>query len=335
MTVNPLMLELVVILVLVGRATATWSVLALDLETQQIGGALVTCVAKDEIAASTEALVENSFHAVPCKGGLMAQGWWYLENGPDVATTRGKPLLEQSNVTSESAAQQILNDLANGNVDGRVWEFPNDNNETFSTVSYRIRQYGVVTPSSAAAYTGEDLLPIHNFFGFGSSEAVSKSATVRLYDDREDVLSVQGNVVAEGTIQATADAFENPPPAEGDQCDDLPHRLLQALMAGYAATGGDVRCDGGTFGYLRVMGPNGVLQIDLQVHLLSEQSDSAINGLQKEFDSWRQENPCGGSLSQPFECPSPSFAARASLAMTAWLFPSLLGVLVLSDWFGL
>ena len=276
------------------RVGATWSILAMDLETQQMGGALVTCLATDEISYPTKDMVENSFHAVPCRGALIAQGYWYLDEGPDVATTVGKPLLlEQSK--NASSAQGILDALANEQVDGRTVEFRNNQDEVFETQFFRIRQYGVVTPTSAAAYTGEDLAPIYQFFGLEPSEQVSRSAMLTTHQ-----YTVQGNVVANGTVQATADAYENPSSAEAE-CLDLPDRLLQALVAGSQPGGGDVRCDGETFGYLRVVGPNRDLQIDLQVHLASDSNSDALTELQQQLDAWKEEHPCG-SLSQSFTC---------------------------------
>ena len=55
---------------------------------------------------------------------------------------------------------------------------------------------------------------------------------------------------------------------------EFPERLLGAMQAGDEATGGDIRCDGETFGYLRIVAPTydsveGELILDLQVHLES------------------------------------------------------------------
>jgi len=321
------------LLLLAPPASATWSILAWDGRTQQIGAALATCLARDEIAqsVSTAALVDNSFHAVPCRGGLVAQGFWYLGDGPDVATTAGAPLLEEV----DDNAPFLLESLTDPSLDGRSWEFPGRiANESFSTQSYKVRQYGVVQATSTASYSGEDLVELWDFFGFENSEVAQDSRLVldNSTDERETKIryrvSVQGNVVAPGTVNATLNAFLNSASATsqagGSDCMELPALLLDALSAGREAGGGDVRCDNETFGYLRVVGPNGVLEIDLSAHYFStdDQAGGVIAEMQQELDLWLNDEACG-SFTEPNICeetlsptPSPTTASKSNSLST-------------------
>ena len=286
---------------------ATFSMLAVDLQTQQIAGILATCLARDEIGAPIETIIANaSFVALPCKGGLIAQGWWNLTDGIDVSKSVGEPLLESSNPLTITA-QAFLQILVNSAENKMAEQFFNAQGDSFSTQSYKVRQYGLAMPFSANAYSGEDLAGIAEFLGYSNAEVSTKSSVI----ENEVSYSIQGNLIAPQTIEEIEKVFLSNV-ADPGSCNNLPKRMMNAMTTANAATGGDVRCEGETLAYFRMIGPDGDIQLDIQVHLDSDFAGSdAIQQMQEQFNTWESSNPCSDNV-QPYTCPGFTMQPTAS-----------------------
>ena len=306
---------LVALLVTVSVVDGTFSILALDLQTQQIGGILATCLARDEIGYTIDNIVANaSLVAVPCRGGIIAQGWWELSS-PEPLKTVGEPLLLDSQ--NHLSARDILHRMTDPSVDDTAIQF----SDTFSTQFYKLRQYGVVTPTSASIYSGSDLVnQVPTLLGFPNGNVQGEAAIL----DDTLVYSIQGNLIASNTIEEASRALLNATMSQHDDdiCMDLPQMLVHAMVSADSATGGDVRCIGETFAYIRVVGPTGEVQLDIQVHLSSNfTGPNALERLESEFDAWRMQHPCG-SASQPYQCPASTIVSQSPLTWSPTSVPT-------------
>ena len=264
---------------------ATWSIIAIDRRTQQTGVITATCLDRAFFEENAHNFLEHSFTFVPCKGGIQAQAMIQDEKGP--AATLGRRLLDAGTDPSE-----IIQAITTPELDGELIVVSNDaaGEPPYSEALYKLRQYGIVDfAGRAAGYTPPELTNLYEYFGFLDSEETSIQGLSGDY-----VYSVQGNIVADGVVNATGRAFEN----DADACDFVA-RLFAAIQAGMAA-GGDVRCApdiGAVLAFVKVVGPMGQVQIDLRVSVTQAESVSALDRLQELYSQWRVDHPCG-SLSE-------------------------------------
>merc|ERR1719232_1660029 len=104
-------------------------------------------------------------------------------------------------------------------------------------------------------------------------------------------VSVQGNIVYPGTVNATHYAFVNGEHFGGE--GEFRERLFHALKAGYEATGGDVRCayderlKGAILAFLKVIDPGGERSIDLEAKLGGSEGRSALESIEEELGALR------------------------------------------------
>jgi len=270
---------------------ATWSILVMDQVTKQIGVAMATCLNYEFFPDNAQTFLDFGLTAVPCHGAIQAQA--SIQNATGPANTVGKPLLSNGSsaqdiiaamTTLEADPEPIIFRALDASVPDLVYEAPD------------LRQYGVVVGGEVATtdtYTGPELSPLYEIFGCGESEEIGSTSIV----PRQYTIAVQGNIVAPGTVAATADAFESA--TVDDDCNDLPDRLLRALTAGYEATGGDIRCfdnpgtKGGVLSYLKVVEPDGSLSVDISVKLGVSEGRSALDQMKEDLAAWRNLYPCG------------------------------------------
>jgi len=189
-----------------GRALATWSIVAVDPDTHEVGVAVASCVSGVSITPIL----------VPGKGAFIAQAMSNLKS-KDVAAR-----LMANGSTADEVLARVLDPTFDP--EGRLINFGEGGPTGFIRFfGSNWRQYGVATLSGdrrTASFTGRSV----------------PSWCGSAHDDR---VSVQGNILRSGeTVAEALKAFERRPPA----CvPTLADRLMSALLAG-AAAGGDRRC---------------------------------------------------------------------------------------------
>ncbi|KAL7530194.1 hypothetical protein ACHAWF_003281 [Thalassiosira exigua] len=239
---------------------------------------MATCLDTDRYPNEAADFLTYGFSAVPLRGGMIAQAAIQDEQGP--AKTVGMPLLHEGD---NSSATCIVEAMTDSKADGdNITYLTLDGELTYPL--YELRQYGVVTydeSNPAAAYTGSSLTPLYSAFGFLDTEETSLTSATDDY-----VISVQGNIVFPGTVEATFTAFEDS--NEGN----FAVRLFKALEKGYTATGGDVRCaynenlKGAVLAFLKVMEPSGSYSIDLVSQFGESQNKSALDSIDEDLNTW-------------------------------------------------
>ncbi|HYW39172.1 MAG TPA: DUF1028 domain-containing protein [Terriglobales bacterium] len=189
-----------------GRALATWSIVAVDPDTHEVGVAVASCVSGVSITPIL----------VPGKGVFIAQAMSNLRS-KDVAAK-----LMADGATADEVLSRVLDPAFDP--EGRLINFGEGGPIRFIRFfGSNWRQYGVATLSGdrrTASFTGRS---VQSWCGSAHDDAVS----------------VQGNILRSGdTVAAALKAFETRPPG----CvPTLADRLMSALLAG-AAAGGDRRC---------------------------------------------------------------------------------------------
>lgn len=263
--------------------TGTWSIIAINKQTNQIGCAMATCLDSDSHPDNARDFLAHGFAAVPLRGGIMAQA--VIQDAAGPAMTSGVPRLRAE---PSVAAQDVVNAMTDPEADpGSVTYDTLEGEQNYAL--HDLRQYGVVTfndTDPADAYTGWELTHLYRAVGIiGTEETGSSSVT------DEYTVSVQGNIVFPGTVEASLEAFE------GNSDAEFPERLFGALKQGFLSTGGDVRCaddpllKGAVLSFLKVVEPDGTYSIDLGAQFGKRQQRSALDSIESDLDAWRQEHP--------------------------------------------
>lgn len=282
------------------QAMGTWSIIAIDKRTNQIGSAMATCLDSDRFPEGARNFLDHGFSAVPFKGGIVAQANIQDDTGP--ASVVGLPLLRDG-----SAAQHIVSAMVSPEADpGSITYQTLVGDRTYPL--YELRQYGVVTyneTTPVAAYTGPMLTPLYSAFGFAETEETSRSSVTSEY-----TVSVQGNIIFPGTVEATLAAFEE------SNTTSFAERLFGALRQGFVATGGDARCDynpklkGAVLSWLKIMEDDGTFSLDIEAELGESQELSALDSIEDQLGSWREVESSDSGQStwtiEPSRAPSPT-----------------------------
>ena len=282
-------------------AMGTWSIIAIDKRTNQIGSAMATCLDSDRFPENARNFLRYGFSAVPFKGGIVAQANIQDDTGP--AAVVGLPLLRDG-----SAAQHIVSAMVSPEADiGSITYRTPVGDRTYPL--YELRQYGVVNyndTNPVAAYTGPMLTPLYSAFGFAETEETSMSGVTSEY-----TVTVQGNIIFPGTVEATLAAFEE------SNASSFAERLFGALRQGFLATGGDARCGynpklkGAVLSWLKIMEDDGTFSIDIEAKLGESQELSALDSIEDQLNSLREVESLdsgGQSIStfEPSRAPSPN-----------------------------
>ena len=195
----------------------TWSVIAVDVETREVGAALATCVglphrvSASELASAEQNSSTISYSVHGIVGGDLSFELARLVSGVGVIVAQG--LVDRENVDrlDRAAAQLVAGGSANSVIDAARIDDPGSDR----------RQYAVAT-----------LLPdVSNFTGSSTDDWASAQVA--------GSVSVQGNIlVGPEVIEDALSAFGRVSSLPGATLGDA---LLSALEAGSAA-GGDRRC---------------------------------------------------------------------------------------------
>lgn len=313
----------------VTTTAATWSILAIDKRTNQIGSAMATCLDSDRFSENARNFLDHGFVAVPYRGGIQAQAVIQDDSGP--AATVGLPLLREGE--PQQSAASIVVAISNGEADPGTQKYLANSGDIVEYPLHELRQYGVVTyndadDDGASGYDGPKLTPLYQAVGFDGTEETHMTRVTGDY-----AVSVQGNIVFPGTVEATLDAF-----AESDAVDDFAERLFGALRAGYNATGGDVRCaynpslKGAVLSYLKVMEEDGTYSVNLEADLgESQRTESALDVIEEALLARRNNtsnttgSPCSTASPGVEKSAAPRKSGRSDCSISVVLLFSLTG----------
>ena len=289
------LLALIATLASTATVEGTWSILAIDKRTNQIGSAMATCLDSDRFPENAQKFFEYGFVAIPRRGGIIAQAMIQDKSGP--AHKHGLPLLREDvyDPLPLPPAPEIIQAMANENADPGTEKYRiSDDGEIVEYPKYELRQYGVVNYNlyeGAAGFTGNNISDLVLTFAQNATEEVHATVQTENY-----TVSVQGNIVSPGTVQATLEAFQN------STTQEFAERLFEALYKGYETTGGDVRCaynpklKGAVLAFLKVMEEDGSFSVNLEADLgESQATESALDSIKQELEGcqrvWEPDNP--------------------------------------------
>lgn len=283
---NPV-LHLVLLLAIPSFISATFSIVATDKETRQVGGAGATCLDDEDVHKAL-------YFSIPNKGVLHRQG--------DICCDDSIPLAGLEAMGMNASVDDVLNTMLT--MDNETFtfdEFDDDyylppGAEDYETEQRNLRQYAIADFDSHIGYTGSSLYTIyHDIFGFpGSTEQTHSGgeATSSRY-----VYHAAGNIVKEGTVQSLQNGFltEEDNDVYGFGLCDMAGKLMNAMYHLLKDGNGDSRCllQYGTTaasGFLHIDNADGTEYI--HINAIDDGTKEPLEKLKRKFMRWRRKNPC-------------------------------------------
>jgi hypothetical protein len=249
---------------------ATYSIVAADLATRQVGGSGATCL-------PGQSVFDALYVSEPNRSVLHTQGWLIPHDSPIVLNVREL-------MKNETPPDEILEAMLEQDVGFfralDVFGIPG-----FGSIpEANVRQWGLADFEASAGYTGDQL-------DFVYEEILGILGTIQ--QDKGGVHNrfqyhAQSNIVVNGTNERMQEGFESPPVGF---CDDLPGRLMAGLYVG-GSLGGDVRCDpvSASGAFLHVDNPDGTEY--LHIEIVGDGSVEPLDELAGSYFKWREQNPC-------------------------------------------
>lgn len=267
---------------------ATYSILATDASTKQIGGAGATCITAIQNFDVYTAL----YRASPGRSILHTQGLLLESDDPILAKAK---IMMQSGVSPEETLSTM--------VDMDKLTIYIDASTKYETAD--LRQYVMADFSSSKAYSGESLGALWNYFGYADGEIADIGK--QNFEDRY-TYHAAGNVVKKGTVLSLQSGFEDENDEYGfGQCD-MAGKLMTAMYR--VATGGfgDMRClDDGTSAagaYIHIDNEDGTVFI--HINEVDTDEKDPVEVLGDKFKEWRKSNPCQ-EVEEPSTCKDSSY----------------------------
>lgn len=275
------------------NVTATYSIVATDAMTRQVGGAGATCLQGYDI-------YDWLYRSVPNRSVLHTQG--LLINRNDTIVTTALDMMENSNETLDAILQEMQG------LDTGSFAL----NDFVSLPTVTLRQFAIANFGSNAGYSGVSLGAVWAYYGFGSSELVNIGKD--LLDGRYSYRAA-GNVVKVGTVDSMQKGFEDQDDEFNFGLCDMPGKLMTAMYRVADGNFGDDRCLGfdgtsSTGAYLHVDNANSTEYIHINV--VDSNPKEPIEELKTQFLEWRKENPCGDDWSPSSGSPSQSPSTQPS-----------------------
>jgi len=282
--------------------TATYSIVATDATTRQVGGAGATCLPKRDI-------YEALYLSAPNRTVLHTQGLLLARDDPIIITALD--MMQEENGTSLDAILEEMQRL-------------DSNNYTFSEEleipEVEQRQYGIANFDSQTGYSGKSLAKVWTFYGYrGEIVNVGKD----LLDDRYTYRAA-GNVVKNGTVDSLQSGFEEQNDDFNFGLCDMAGKLMTAMYRVADDEFGDLRCLGNdgttaTGAYLHIDNPDGTEFIHINV--IDSNPKEPVEELKEQFVKWRKKNPCDGSeaTSGAAKRMSPIISTLVAMFGVAWL----------------
>ncbi len=261
----------------------TYSIVATDATTRQVGGAGATCLKGRDI-------YEALYRSVPNSSVLHTQGLLVARDDPIVTTALD---MMQKNNESLNAIMEEMQDLDKNSI------VLDDSPLIIQNV--QLRQYTIANFTSQAGYSGGRLAFLWEYFGYGTSEVVNVG-----YDllNGRYTYRAAGNVVKVGTVDSMQNGFEN----QDDQFNfglcDMAGKLMTAMYRVADGGYGDDRClnaDGttATGAYLHIDNANGTEFIHINI-IDPIMPKEPVEELKKQFLEWRKQHPCDKSQGAVF-----------------------------------
>ncbi len=275
---------------------ATFSLVATDSKTRQVGGVGASCVLGAD-------LYEALYISAPNRSVLHTQGLYLPRDPESPIITLAREYMNSGNYTVQeilASMKSVDNETETLGDDGMVFDF------------VEARQYIIANFESATAYTGAEMGFLYKEFGFPDSEIDTEGMA---YDDRYIAIS-GGNLVSDGTVAAMQDGFANAAESQfAGEIDDLAGRLMSALHEVIAQGLGDVRCKEGfnttaTGAYLHIDNPDG----STHLHINIVDTMAPVVNVGDAFLEWRDSGATSGWV---FEIFPPSFPSLFSASHTA------------------
>lgn len=269
------MIKLILSSLLLTVAEATFSIVATDAVTMQVGGAGASCVPSADI-------FDVLYLSAPNISVLHTQGW-KLERNSTIVTTAVDMM------DTNQPIEDILGEMKELDTESFVGLFP----------LVELRQYGMAdfsTNASTGGYTGQSLETMYDIMRIDNTEQIDIGMDRN--DDGTDgrySFHAQGNVVAEDTVQSLFDGFTG----EGDgakyQCD-MADKLMAAMAKVVEEGLGDMRCINdhngvtSTGAFLHIDNPDGTQLI--HINIVGDGSYDPVEAIMQDFLKWRENNPC-------------------------------------------
>jgi len=276
---------------------ATYSIVATDKGTKQIGGSGASCV--------EFSVYDAMYNSVPGMGAFHTQA--HISE-IDPVRELGKELIQNGTDPLE-----IINKITQEAVDGYMFA-----NLTGPT----LRQYGIVDlQNRSAGYTGSNIEFVYeNYYLVYGTDQSDRQGNIGNF-----TYSVQGNIVTKQTVPNAESAFLN-----NSGCD-LADRLMRALLAGGLNGEGDFRCrseDSDTSSkaaFLHVDNSDGTTFVHIDVIQVGE--EEPLLKLKSLYDVWRNESePCADYI--PLEVPLSNTGSISSFYYSIWCLIVLVMILV-------
>ncbi len=254
-------------------ATASYSIVATDSKTRQVGGAGGTCLADD---------IYGAFYlSAPGNSVLHTQGW-LLSRDDEIIVTAVDMMNKGESPDKVLGAMKALD---TGSARFQV------ESETKSVPEVEIRQYAMADFSSTESYSGKSLNSVFEFLGCPDSEV----ADVGNIDsnDRYNFHAI-GNLVKTGTVNSLQNGFEDQNDEFGFGTCDIAGKLMTAMYRVVDGGFGDVRCLEGRSAagaYIHVDNLDGTPYIHIN-EVDSDGNKEPVEVLKDEFLEWRKGNPC-------------------------------------------
>ncbi|KAL7545109.1 hypothetical protein ACHAWF_008473 [Thalassiosira exigua] len=274
---TPSLSALLPMLSLPAIADATFSIVATDGQTRSVGGAGASCVPNGDVFAAL-------YHSAPNRSVLHTQGL-VMDDADIIAAVEGM-MADDASIDEVLAKMKELDD-------GALIGLP----------MVELRQYGMTNfkAESHGGYTGKSLQKLYDEvleipdtvqvdLGVGRGDPNADATVSGRYSHH-----AQGNVVANGTVEALSDGFVAGG-GDDDPCDDLPARLMAALTRAVEGGLGDARCIADFEGlsasgaFLHVDHPDGAEYVHLNV--VGDGTFEPVEALRKEYLIWRESHPC-------------------------------------------
>jgi hypothetical protein len=261
--------------------TATYSIVATDAKTRQVGGAGATCLEDRDI-------FEALYRSAPNRSVLHTQGLLLDRDDPIV-------MIALDMMQKDESLDDILNAMQG--LDTANYTFTTSLDD-FEIPNVDVRQYGIADFYSQAGYTGTSLASVwYGIFGINGTEQVDVG---KKFENDRYIYHTMGNVVTKGTVGALQRGFENQNDDFNFGLCDMAGKLMTA-MNGVAAGGfGDARClnDGGksaTGAYLHIDNADGTALI--HINKIGDGTSEPVEEMKETFHQWRKDNPCPGDSS--------------------------------------
>lgn len=280
-------LGLICIIAIIPVANATYSIVAADTRSRQVGGAGASCLPGADIFEALYVSVPN--HTVMHTQGLL------LPRDSPILTTA----LDAIMATDENAdIREILETMQEMDTDIiRVSEV-----SSFPTVS--LRQYGIADFTSHAAYTGQNLTKVYELLFDFETEETDEGGSFITKNGHTILYHALANVVSSGTVDSLKLGFEEgwDEDEDDDDASILAARLMTAMESVVVAGKGDGRClnvpgDGtsASGAFLHVDNADGTVYVHLNV--IGDGTTEPIDELRRRYDAWMDDMKSGADTS--------------------------------------